>query len=152
MKKVLIAIDYNPVSEDIVNAGYELAKQLDAEVCLIHIVADASYYEISYPEFMGYVPVSDIENNVNSINDARENAIYFLKQAAAHLDDPSVTTHLAEGKTTKSILNYAREWGADMIVLGTHSHSTLEKLFLGSIAASIIEETKIPIYLVPVKN
>ncbi len=152
MKKILIAIDYNPVSEGVAKAGYELAQQLNAEVCLIHVVADASYYEISYPEFMGFTHISPVADHIHIKNDIQTNGENFLNQAATHLGDPSINTHLAEGDTVDAILEYCKEWGADILVLGTHSHNVLEKLFLGSVAASIIEKTKIPAYLIPVKN
>ncbi len=152
MKKILIAIDYNPVSEDVAKGGYKLAQHLNAEVCLIHVVADASYYEISYPEFMGFTHINPVADHVHIHNDIHKNGENFLKQAVAHLGDPSVKTHLAEGDTVDAILEYSTVWGADILVLGTHSHSVLEKLFLGSVAASIIEKTKVPAYLIPVKN
>jgi nucleotide-binding universal stress UspA family protein len=40
MKRILIAIDYHPVSEKVAEAGYKLAKQLDAKVCLLHVMAN----------------------------------------------------------------------------------------------------------------
>tara|TARA_R110000850_G_scaffold268138_1_gene399457 strand:+ start:53311 stop:53769 length:459 start_codon:yes stop_codon:yes gene_type:complete len=152
MKKVLIALDYHPVSEKVAEAGYELAKKLDAEVCLLHVVADASYYEISYPEFMGYVPVNEVANSGEKLNDMQKTGEEFLEKSAAHLKDPSVKIHLAEGKAKDAILNYSREWKADILVMGTHSHNVIEKVVLGTVASSVIERTKIPVYLVPVKK
>lgn len=43
MKKVLIAIDYHPNSEVVASAGYELAKSMNAEVCLLHVLAEVSH-------------------------------------------------------------------------------------------------------------
>ncbi|HAV54527.1 MAG TPA: universal stress protein, partial [Aequorivita sp.] len=73
----------------------------------------------------------------------------YLEKTAAHIGGNNVTTHLAEGDTAKSILEYAEEWNADVIVMGTHSHGTLEKIFLGTVASSVLEKTKIPVYMVP---
>ena len=54
MKRVMITIDYNPNSEKVVNMGYELAKLMQAEVCLFHVLAEVSYYGMQYEPFMGY--------------------------------------------------------------------------------------------------
>lgn len=148
MKKVLITLDYNPASEGVMKKGYELAQLMGAEVCLLHILSDLQFYGIQYEPFMGYegatYPIDPtIQDGV--INVAKE----YLQKAVEHLKDPNVKTHLAEGDTAKTILEYAEEWKADVIVMGTHSHSTLEKLFMGSVASSVIEHTKIPVYLVP---
>ena len=152
MKKVLIGLDYNPKSEIVAEKGYELAKKLGAEVCLIHVLADVSYYGVNYPSFMGYEGYNEMQVDLNVISELREVAKNFLETAAKHLDDPSVTTFLAEGPTAHAILDYSKEWNADMIVLGTHSHSVLEKVLMGTTASRILEKTKIPVYLIPVKH
>lgn len=151
MKKVLIAIDYHPVSEKIAEAGYELAKKLGAQVCLIHVVADVGYYSTQYPTFMGYDGYG-VAADLNVASEMRKYAEDYLESAASHLNDPQVSTHLAEGDTVDALLEYAEEWRADLIVMGTHSHSTLEKLFLGTVASKVLEKTKIPVHMVPVKK
>ena len=54
MKKVLIALDYAPTAQKIAEAGFSLAKTLSAEVILLHVVADATYYSvIEHAQIMG---------------------------------------------------------------------------------------------------
>ena len=151
MKKVLIAIDYNPTSEQVALQGYELAKMLDAEICLVHVVADVRYYGMQYPTFMGFDSY-EVPLDVNLHGEITKVADSFLETAAQHLNDPSVTTHIAEGNTADAILEYAKEWGATLIVMGTHSHGTLEKFLVGTVASRILEHTKIPIYMIPIKK
>lgn len=151
MQKVLIAIDYNPVSEKVAEAGYQLAKKLGAQVCLIHVVADVSYYSTQYPTFMGYEGYG-MTADLTVASEMRKYAEEFLESAASHLKDPSVSTFLAEGDTANAVLDYADEWNADLIVMGTHSHSTLEKLFLGTVASKVLEKTNIPVHMVPVNK
>lgn len=152
MNKLLIGLDYNPNSEAVVDKGYKLAKKLGAEVCLIHVLADVSYYGVNYPTFMGYEGYNEMHVDLNVVSQLRDVAAKYVKTAADHLNDPSVTTHMAEGPTSSAILDYAEEWKADMIVLGTHSHSMLEKVLMGTTASKILEKTKVPVHLIPVKN
>lgn len=152
MKKVLIAIDYNPVSEKVVEKGHELAKSLNAEICLVHVIDDIGFYETQYPSFMGYDGYSGMGPNFDAAIEMRKIAEDFLEKAANHLNDPNVKTHLAEGDTAKALLAYAEECNADLIVMGTHSHSVFEKLLMGTVAESVLEKTKIPVYMVPVKK
>ncbi|MCG2418697.1 universal stress protein [Aequorivita sp. F47161] len=148
MKKVLITLDYNPNSEKVVNKGQELAKLMGAEICLLHVLAEVRYYGMQYEPFMGYegyaFPV-DFRIQEEFVKVAKD----YLEKTAAHLGGENVTTHLAEGDTAKSILEYAESWNADVIVMGTHSHGTLEKIFLGTVASSVLERTEIPVYMVP---
>lgn len=153
MKKVLIAIDYNPVSETVAEKGYELAKTMNAEVCLIHILGDLGFYNAQYPSFLGYDGyTSAVGPNFDLAMEMHNVAEDFLEKAAKHLDDPAVKTKLAEGETAAALLNYAEEWNADLIVMGTHSHSVLEKLLIGTVAEKVLEKTKIPVFMVPVKK
>ncbi len=148
MKKVLITLDYNPNSEKVVNMGYELAKLMDAEVCLFHVLADVRYYGMQYEPFMGYegyaFPV-DYRIQEEFVKVAQD----YLDKTATHLGGKNITTHLAEGDTAQKVLEYVKEWKADLIIMGTHSHSTLEKIFLGTVASSVLEYTKVPVYMVP---
>lgn len=152
MKKVLIAIDYHPVSEKVTEAGYELAKNLNAEVCLIHVMDDVGFYGAQYPTFMGYDGYTGMGPDLDVAMEMRNIAEEFLEKVKHHLNDENVKTHLADGDTVKTILRYGEEWGANVLVMGTHSHSVLEKLFLGTVAEKILEKTQIPVYLVPVKK
>jgi len=151
MKKVLITLDYNPNSEKVVTMGHQLAQLMEAEICLFHVLSDVSYYGMQYEPFMGYegyaFPV-DYQIQEEFVKVAKD----YLEKTAAHLGGNNISTHLAEGDTAKKILEYAEEWGADVVVMGTHSHSTLEKLFLGTVASSVLERTSIPVYMVPTGN
>lgn len=148
MEKVLIAIDYNPASEAVAEKGYQLAKTLGAQICLVHVVADVSYYGMQYPSFMGFDGY-EVPFNPNIYGELRGVAENYLNTAAMHFNDETVQTHIAEGETADAILKYAEEWGATILVMGTHSHGTLEKLLMGTVASRVIEHTKIPVHLVP---
>lgn len=152
MKKVLVAVDYNPVSEKVAQAALELVGSMNAEICLIHVLADVSYYGADFPTFMGYEGYTGMGPDFNMALEMQQVAEEFLEKAAEHLDHPAVSTHLAEGDTANAILDYAGEWNADLIVMGTHSHSALEKLLMGTVAEKILEKTTIPVYVVPVKK
>lgn len=152
MNKVLIAIDYNPSSQDVAESGHKLAKLMGAEVCLLHVMSDAAHYGMRYPTFMGYEGYSVGAFDANMVQEMYSISEDYLKSAAKHLNDPNVTTHLTEGDAARAILDYADEWNADLIVMGTHSHSKLEKLLMGTIASSVLEKTKIPVYMVPIKK
>lgn len=152
MKKVLIALDYHPVAEKVAAAGHELAKQMNAEVCLLHVLAEVGFYGMQYPTFMGYDGYDEMAVDLSVAAEMRKVAENFVKKAANHLNDERVTTYMAEGDPAKAILQYADQWNASLIVMGTHSHSFLEKLLMGTVASAVLEKTKVPVYMVPVKK
>lgn len=56
MKKVIIALDYDPSAEKVAQTGYEIARAMNANVILLHVVDEPSYYEsTAYSPVMGFV-------------------------------------------------------------------------------------------------
>ena len=45
MKKILIALDYDPPAQKIAETGYALAKDMNAEVVLLHVVLQAREFK-----------------------------------------------------------------------------------------------------------
>jgi hypothetical protein len=44
MKKILVAIDYNPCAQNIAETSFEYARAMNAEICIIHAIADIDCY------------------------------------------------------------------------------------------------------------
>ena len=54
LKKVLIALDYDKSAQKVAAAGYEMAKAMNAEVVLLHVISDPVYYaSVEYSPIMG---------------------------------------------------------------------------------------------------
>ena len=54
-----------------------------------------------------------------------------------------------EGFPVEEILNTADAEGCDVIVLGTHAKGWLRQTFLGSVARSVLERTRKPVFIIP---
>jgi nucleotide-binding universal stress UspA family protein len=154
MKKVLIAIDYNPTAEKVAQTGYEMAKAMDAETTLLHVISDPIYYSTAeYSSIMGFTGYSDI--TTLSLENAIELKKYtqdFLNHTKMHLKNDDIQTLIKEGDFADSILEAAKEIKADIIVLGSHSRRWLEDVFLGSVTEKVLKKSKIPLFIIPTKK
>lgn len=149
MKNVLIALDFKPSSQLVAETGYNLAKKLGANVALVHVLSDAPYYPIQYLPIEGFSFV-DISNSMVVSDELHSHANDFLENMVKHLgQDVPVTTKLIEGETYGAILDFAKEWGADLLVVGSHERSGFARLFEGETAVKLQHHTKIPILVVP---
>ena len=45
MKKVLIAVDYDPAAQKIAEEGYALARSIGAQAILLHVISDYFYFQ-----------------------------------------------------------------------------------------------------------
>jgi nucleotide-binding universal stress UspA family protein len=59
-------------------------------------------------------------------------------------------TKTVEGNPGDEIVDYAAKIGADLIVMGSHGHSGVRRLLLGSVAEKVLHRTPCPVLVVPV--
>jgi nucleotide-binding universal stress UspA family protein len=148
MKKILLAIDYNPAAENITETGYALARALNAEVTLAHVISEpACYPEYSFP-IMGFDGFNS-DCAFESIEEQQNEAARFLSSVVIHLGGENIKTTVLTGKTSEAILQYADEYKADLIIMGTQSHAGFEKIVRGDAVAKVLKHAAIPVLIVP---
>jgi len=154
MKKVLIALDYDPTAQKVAETGYSFAKAMGAEVFLLHVISDPVYYASrDYSPIMGfngYMDMSSIQKD--SMEGLKEATEHFLYKTKKHLADENIQTLVREGDFADAILKAAKDLHIDIIVIGSHSQKWLEKIVMGSVTAKVLNHTTIPLFIVPTKK
>ncbi len=69
-------------------------------------------------------------------------------QASLNRDGIAYTARIRVGDPGPTIVDYAAEIGADLIVMGTHGRSALGSLVMGSVAMKVVQLAKAPVVLV----
>jgi nucleotide-binding universal stress UspA family protein len=154
IQRVLIALDYDPTAQKVAETGYSIANAMNAEVTLLHVIAEQRYYSaLSYSPIMGYTGYSNIDPALNLNTDDVKKASYdFLDKSRQHLGGEKIKTIVAEGDFAESILEQANDLKADLIVMGTHSKRWLEKVIMGSVAEKVLKHSTIPLLIIPTKG
>jgi nucleotide-binding universal stress UspA family protein len=154
MKKVLIALDYNPTAQKVAEVGFSMAKSMNAEIALLHVITDPVVYSTSgYSPIMGFNGYMDVSPMQLEIVDGLKNAsLQYLDKSKQHLGDKSIQTIVKEGDIADSILKTAKELHADIIVVGSHSQKWLENIVMGSVTEKVLHHTSIPLIIVPTKK
>ena len=73
-------------------------------------------------------------------------------QTAAVEADVELVTDVLEGPADERIVEYAGEFGIDLIVMGTHGRAGLEHRLLGSVTERVIRGTAIPVMTVTAQS
>jgi nucleotide-binding universal stress UspA family protein len=154
MKKVVIALDYDPTAQKVAEIGYAMAKSMNAEVILLHVVSDLVYYSSEeYSPIMGFnglqglVPL--IENNGEALKKA---TLQFLEKSRLHLGDDTIKTMVEEGEVAETILKVTKTLHADCIVMGSHGRKWLKNILMGSVTEEVLLHTTIPLFVIPTKK
>lgn len=154
MKKVLIALDYYPSAQKVAEQGYELAKSMNAEVFLLHVISDPNYYSTAdYSPIMGFSGyINNDPTQLDTIDVLKSASKNFLEKSKIHLGDPGIQTLVAEGDVAEAILKSAKKIEADILVLGSHSRKWFENIMLGSVAEEVLRHTSIPLHIIPTRR
>jgi len=152
--KVLIALDYNPTAQKVAEEGFSIAKAMNAEVTLLHVISDPFYYSSTeYSPIMGFNGFMETGPlQLDSIDGLKEAALLFLDRSRHHLGDKTILTLIREGDFAESILKTAKEIHADIIILGSHSRKWLENIVIGSVTEKVLRHTPIPLLIIPTKK
>ena len=150
MKKVLIAIDYDPSAQKVAEAGYAMAMAMGANIVLLHVIAEPSYYSsMEFSPIMGFTGFTDPHIPELVESELKKEALRFLDQSREHLGDGAIKTVIAEGAFADTILRIAKEENADIIVVGRHSRKGLGKLLMGSVAEKVLHQSTVPLFIMP---
>lgn len=141
-KTILVPTDFGSSSDHALTYAVELAKALSAEVVVLHT------YELPIVGFPDGALVATPEMATRM----GEAAASGMKTALATHASGGVPIRsvIRQGVPWQTIVDYAQEIGAGMIVMGTHGRRGLPRALLGSVAEKVVRTATCPVLSVHV--
>jgi len=154
IKKILIALDYDPTAQKVAEQGFALAKSMDAKVILLHVISDPVYYSSTeYSPIMGLDTSMELSPvQLDSVDGLKKVSHQFLERLNNHYDEKTALTIVEEGDYAQCILKIAKDQHADIIVMGSHSRKWLEEIVMGSVTENVLHHTTLPLFIIPTKK
>ncbi|HEY8460107.1 MAG TPA: universal stress protein, partial [Blastocatellia bacterium] len=75
-----------------------------------------------------------------AVNDVRQSALRASERIKSEFPSWKVSAEAYADSPAPAIIKKADDWGADLIVVGSHKQSTLERLILGSVSQKVVNE------------
>jgi nucleotide-binding universal stress UspA family protein len=139
--RILMPIDGSACSDAALAHGLRLAKEQGAEVRIIHALDTEGLYVL----YEG-LDADDVAERWSRAGTA------ILERAAAQARESGVpvATALVEDRDRIAdvIVAEAKQWAADLIVMGTHGRHGFDHLLLGSAAEGVMRTTPVPVLLI----
>ncbi len=150
----MIALDYNPTAQKVAELGFSMARSMDAEVLLLHVINDPEFYSSAgYSPIMGFNGEMDMGPvQMESVDGLKNASLQYLEKSKQHLGNDDIRTIVKEGDFADTILKTAKEEHASIIVLGSHSRRWLENIVMGSVTEKVLHNSSIPLLIVPTKK
>jgi nucleotide-binding universal stress UspA family protein len=137
-KRVLIAVDGEPVAAHAAEIGVQLACSLGAEVAFIHAIDPGLTYS------PGIAPDQ-------LIAEAERDARRMLAELKSLTPSLPALEFIRVGKPAHEILTAATEWPASVIVIGSHGRRGISRVLMGSVAEAVMRNAPCPALVVRAK-
>jgi len=126
LKKILAPIDFSEYSMEALRGAVELAKDLDGEGHIVHVVA---------PHFALLDKPREQARETLMLEEAEEELARIRKDDYG--DSAKVLTHVMIGPPVPKLVEYAKQQQIDLILLATHGRTGIEHLMIGSVAEKL---------------
>jgi nucleotide-binding universal stress UspA family protein len=133
-KKILVGLDGSSHGIEATKAGVELAKKFDAE---LHLLTVTRPYKVS-PKLRQYLEAENLLGEPKYVMDDMTNSIIAdAKELTGNAGLHDVKTVVREGKPARTLLEYAKDNGVDLVVVGSRGVGELDSALLGSVSQKI---------------
>ena len=144
IKRELIALDYDPTALKVADRGFTMAKEMGAEVILLHIIMNLVTYSLTY------LKMDTLK--LKSVSDLKEASQDFLDIPKQRPGKNMIQTIVKQGDFAVSLLNEAKEMAVDLIIVGSHNSIWLEEIVMGRVTNEALQQNRIPILIIPTKK
>ena len=134
-RRVLCAVDFSPSNKMTIEMARQIAETNKGTVILFHVVP-MPIEAIGQPLMVEPIRAGE--------DDARQRINRIASDSLTHSYEILVVT----GDPATSIIESAKEQGADLIVMATHGRTGISHLFLGSVAERVVRESSVPVMTV----
>ncbi len=144
-RNILIATDGSKLSEHTIKYGVELAKLGGSKLYAAYVVDTADFASIPMESDAGWETMYSLLKEEGK--QATQNVEDIAERAGVDVEQV-----LLEGHPAHEIIEFSSKNDIDIIVMGTHGKSGLNRFILGSVAEKVIRSSKIPVFVVPAEE
>ena len=140
IRRILVAVDFSEHAGRALDHALALRRALGAEVHALHVCPLLAYaLGDAHPD------APDFEARVHARVDAELGRLRERAEAGGFV----LRTHRVDGSPGTHMAAFADELGADLIVVGTHGRTGLDRMLLGSVAERVLRLAHVPVLAVP---
>jgi universal stress protein A len=142
LKRILVPVDFSPLSRKAVDYVIRFAKEFQAELSLVHVLEP----EIP-PTYDGYmIPAATSDSNGAATNERNQFKTLVNSVRAAGVE--KVDSMIRRGPASHEIVDVARDLEVDLIVIATHGHTGWKHFCIGSTAERVVRAAPCPVLVV----
>jgi nucleotide-binding universal stress UspA family protein len=143
-KRILAAVDGSSTSDLALQEAVRLAGESRSELRLVHVVN-----MVNLNVDLEYAGATEWLDAIRRAGETvADEAAAYAKQAGVNVEVRLVEIDTLGQRIPEKIVDEARIWPADIIVIGTHGRQGLHHLLMGSVAEGVIRIATVPVLLI----
>ncbi len=158
IKTILYATGLGTHAPQVFRYAMSLAAQYDAKIVIVHALEPLGPTAKAMVEM--YLPDDTLrsfqrEGYERVMATVRDRLARFCREECgpdAHCEDRVADIRVLQGHPSDVILAEAAACGADLIVMGSHRHTAMGEMLLGTTAHQVTQRASLPVLLVRVPN
>jgi universal stress protein A len=146
-RRILVATDFSGCSKEAIDSAARLAACFSSELFLLHVF-EPPFYTLEGRDTRIH---PEVDRWVRELRE-KESKKLDGEVEAVKRRGINVRPHFKEGSPLVEILNVAEEIGADLVVLGTHGRTGIDRFVMGSVAERVIRKAPCSVLVVREKR
>jgi nucleotide-binding universal stress UspA family protein len=138
-RTLVVPTDFGDLSKSALQYASELAQAFGASLHIIHVVDEVAARFLDLPD---YAELGKLQTALErSAHEQLDELVAVQNQSGAQ----AIGVVLTSRSTAESIVGYARQVHADLIVMGTHGRNAIGRLLLGTVAERVVRTAPCPV-------
>lgn len=144
--RILVAIDDTPCSRRAIDYAKEIVRERKPALALVTVVPPTSPTSYGVDPLLGQQPII-----VPEVSEIQHQASQdFLNKLAEEFEGATeIFTFNRVGDVRDEILEVAKEWTADLILVGTNGRTGFDHFLSGSVSEALIRKASCPVLVIP---
>jgi nucleotide-binding universal stress UspA family protein len=141
--RILVPVDGSATSRKGLDEAITLARLAGARLKLVHVIDELVLDS-------GYGPMAISESVIDAMREGGhkvlEDAVSLARKQLADVESELIET--IGRRAADTIVDVAKQWQAELIVMGTHGRRGLRRLVMGSDAEAVLRTSPVPVLMV----
>lgn len=131
---ILVAVDGSEISIKTLETALTEAKVWNAQLNVIYVLETGLFDDIPDDQKIEYIMNMQEQQGLN---------VFSYAEKRSEEEGITLKTHLRKGHAGIEIVAAAKDIDADLIVLGSHAKSDIEKILLGSVTTYVVQHSPV---------